>query len=133
MSPIFKNYSDSANQLSKLIADEQIVNPVFTYINPDAKNYCQLVCPESSYFFDLHPSLPATIVILDDSSTRATEFIEFTDQIKQKYPAAQITIAVPVVPQSEEATFKANCDRLLTLHTEPLFFSINQFYQQNSS
>lgn len=133
MSPIFKNYSDSAQRLTDKIAEEGIATPIFTYINPEAKGFCQLISPGSTYFFDLRLSGPTTLVFLDDGSTRASEFVEYTDQIRQKHPQIQIIIAIPVIPQSEEEIFKANCDCLLTLHIEPLFFSINQFYQENQS
>lgn len=126
MNPIFKNYSESAKSLLDLITAEQITNPIFTYINPDAENFCRLITPNLVPFFDLQPSV--SIIILDDGSTRASEFVEYTDQIKKKFPQSQIIIATPVIPASEEKIFQANCDRLLTLHIEPLFFSLDQFY-----
>ncbi len=130
MSPIFKNYSEAASALSNLLKSENLTTPIFTYINPDAQDFCQLIAPDTKPFFDVSFTKPATAVILDDGSTRANEFVEYTDQLRHLYPQNQIVIATPFVPESEEEIFKSNCDRLITLHVEPLFFDIHQFYQQ---
>ena len=126
---IFKNYSDSARQLSDKIKVEGIVNPIFTYINPDAKSYCQLVTANPVSSLDLKLPTPASLVILDDGNTRALEFSEFTDRIRKTNPQTNIIIAVPVIPESEKKTFESACDSLIFLHSDPLFFSVNQFYQ----
>lgn len=132
---IFKNYSESASLLAQKIQSEQLQNPMLVYIDHDDQPYCQLVAQNLnlplSYLPDLISNLPATpnIIILDSGQTSAQEYNEFTDIIRKKLPTAQITLAVPIVPASEENTFKTLCDRLLTLHVEPLFFSIDQFYE----
>lgn len=128
---IFKNYSESAQLLASKIAEEGISKPVFTFINPDAQNYCHLVSPELIPFMELHLSSPSTLIILDDGSTSATEYNEFTDRIRKEYPETFIVIAIPVIPESEKNTLEAACDSLLYLHSEALFFNINQFYQEN--
>lgn len=141
MNPIFKNSSDAALALSKLILAENLSDPVFTFISPDAQNFCQLIVQQlhtslvnfSDIFLKFTTSNFRSLIILDDASTRATEFIEFTDLARQKFPQSQIIVAIPFVPQSEESVFKNNSDRLLTLHVEPLFFSPGQFYQQANS
>lgn len=131
MNPIFKNYSDSAQQLFSRIKEESI-NPVFTYINPDAKNYCQLISSNLVEFSQLKLTTPSTLVILDDGSTNSVEFNEYTDRIRESSPTTKIFIAIPVIPESEKATLESVCDTLIYLHAEPLFFSINQFYQSNT-
>jgi len=128
MSPIFKNSSEAALALKKLITDESLSLATFTSINPDAIDFCQQVNHQLTPFPDIHPQ--GFLVIIDDGSTRASEFVNYTDSIRHQFPQTQIIIATPFVPQSEEAIFKNNCDRLLTLHVEALFFDINQFYQQ---
>lgn len=129
---IFKNYSESAKLLADKIAEEGITNPVFTFINPDAEKYCRLVSPGVVPFAKLQlSSSPSTLIILDDGSTSAVEYNEFTDHIRETYPETNIIIAVPVIPESEKNTLESACDSLLYLHADPLFFSINQFYQEN--
>jgi hypothetical protein len=129
---IFKSYSESAQLLAARIAEEGIANPIFTFINPDAANYCHLVSPQAVIFdqLQLSPS-PSTLVILDDGSTPAAEYNEFTDRIRKNYPETYIVIAIPVIPESEKTTLESAGDSLLYLHADPLFFSINQFYQEN--
>ena len=126
---IFKNYSESAKLLADKIKEEGIDNPVFTFINPDSEKYCQLVSPSVISFNQLHLSSPSTLIILDDGSTKSLEYNEFTDQIRKKYPETFIVIAIPVIPESEKSTLESACDSLIYLHADPLFFSVNQFYQ----
>jgi hypothetical protein len=128
---IFKNYSESAQLLADKIKEEGIKNPVFTFINPDAESYCQLVSPIIIPFDKLHLPSPSTLVILDNGSTNAVEYNEFTDRIRKKYSETYIIIAVPVIPESEKSTLESACDSLIYLHADPLFFSINQFYQEH--
>lgn len=126
---IFKNYSESANLLAQKIAEEGLANPIFTYINPDARNYCLLISPILVEFQRLSFTIPSTLVILDNGSTNSVEYNEFTDRIRNKFPSTKIIIAIPVIPESEKAMLESVCDTLIYLHAEPLFFSINQFYQ----
>ncbi|MFA4826810.1 MAG: hypothetical protein WC596_00960 [Candidatus Shapirobacteria bacterium] len=132
---IFKNYSESASLLAQKIQSEQLQNPMLVYIDHDDQPYCQLVAQNLnlplSYLPDLISNLPATpnVIILDSGQTSAQEYNEFTDIIRKKLPIVQITLAIPVIPTAEETTLKSLCDRLLTLHVEPLFFSIDQFYE----
>jgi hypothetical protein len=127
---IFKNYSESAQLLANKIAEEGINKPIFTCINPEVQNYCRLIAPNLIPFNELHLPSPSTLVILDDGSTPASEFNEFTDRIRKEYLETFIVIAIPVIPESEKKTLESACDSLLYLHAEPLFFSINQFYQE---
>ncbi|MCX6726659.1 MAG: hypothetical protein NTY75_02460 [Candidatus Shapirobacteria bacterium] len=133
MNPIFKNYSDSARQLFSRVKEESI-NPIFTYINPDAKNYCLLVSSHLVEFSEIRnlKFVIRNLVILDDGSTNSVEFNEYTDRIRESSPTTKIIIAIPVIPESEKATLESVCDTLIYLHAEPLFFSINQFYQSNT-
>ena len=128
---IFKNYSESAKLLSDKITEEGIVNPIFTFINPDAENYCKLISPSAIPFNLLNLPSPSTLIILDDGSTNSSEYIEFTNQIRKKYPETFIVIAIPVIPESDKNLLESACDSLLFLHADPLFFSVNQFYQEH--
>lgn len=132
---IFKNPAESASLLAQKIQSEQLQNPMLVYIDRDDQAYCRLVAQNLnlplSYLPDLISNLPATpnIIILDSGQTSAQEYNEFTDIIRKKLSTTQITLAIPVIPTAEETTLKSLCDRLLTLHIEPLFFSIDQFYE----
>jgi hypothetical protein len=132
---IFKNPAESASLLAQKIQSEQLQNPMLVYIDQDDQAYCRLVAQNLnlplSYLPDLISNLPSTsnLIILDSGQTSAQEYNEFTDIIRKKLPTTQITLAIPIIPASEETTLKSLCDRLLTLHIEPLFFSIDQFYE----
>lgn len=130
MNPIFKNYSDSAAQLAQKITEEGIAHPIFTYINPDAYQYCQKVNPSLVPFSNLNLSLASTLIILDDGSTSAVEYNEFTDRIHQQFSTTKVIIAIPVIPESEKPILQSACDTLIYLHADTLFFSVNQFYQE---
>lgn len=131
MNPIFKNFSDSTSQLLTRI-QEETSGPVFTYINPEAKNYCSLISSDLIDINNYSSIAPTTLVILDDGSTRVSEYIEYTDRIRNLFPTTKIIIAVPVIPESEKTQFESICDTLMYLHSEPLFFEINQFYQSST-
>ena len=128
---IFKNFSESAQLLANKIAVEEINHPIFTFINPDAKDYCLLISHNSTAALDLKLPSPANLVILDDGNTRAPEFSEYTARIRKNNPGTNIVIAIPVIPESEKEALKSACDSLIYLHSDPLFFSVNQFYQEH--
>ncbi|MFA6250562.1 MAG: hypothetical protein WC686_03610 [Candidatus Shapirobacteria bacterium] len=136
---VFKNQAESASLLSARIQAEIPSEYLLCYINPEAQGYADLIAKQlETQAFDLSKSighLPQAnaILIIDTGDTRAAEYSEYSDLIRRTFPETKIIIAVPVVPQSEEATFKTNCDSLLTLHVEPLFFSMSQFYPQTQS
>lgn len=135
---IFKNYSESATLLAQKIVEEGIAkSSALTYIDTDDKNYCQLIADRLSlklmYLPDLIKNkysftLP-NLIIADSGQTRGQEYNEFTDLLRKTNPLLKIFIAIPVIPQSDEDFLKQTGDGLITLHTEPLFFSINQFYE----
>lgn len=135
---IFKNYSESALALADKIKAENLTDYTLTYINPDAKAYCQLLANNLNRNLLFLPNtihcIPDTkyLLIVDDGSTSSQEYNEFTDLVRKNYPQISISIAIPIIPQSEENQLKTNCDSLITLCIEPLFFSINQFYQTSS-
>jgi len=125
---IFKNFSESAKLLTDKIKEEGVYNPIFTFINPDAESYCRLVSPYLAPSAGLKLPQPANLVILDNGTTRAPEFAEFTDRIRKTNPETFIVIAIPVIPESEKKSLESACDSLLYLHADPLFFSVDQFY-----
>jgi len=130
---IFKNYSESAKLLADKIKEEGIVNPIFTFINPEAENYCKLISPNLIEFSVIRnlKFVIRNLIILDDGSTNSSEYNEFTDQIRKKYPETFIIIAIPVIPESEKSVLESAGDSLIYLHADPLFFSVNQFYQEH--
>jgi len=127
---IFKNYLEAANLLAAKIKEEGITNPIFTYISPESKNFASLVSPSLISFSDFKPTNPTTLVILDNGSTNAVEYNEFTDRIRKKYPTTNIIIAIPVIPESEKNTLESVCDTLIYLHSDPYFFSVDQFFEK---
>jgi hypothetical protein len=137
---IFKDRSESAQLLSQKIKEELTSSYLLTYIDSDSQKYCQLIADNLNQKLEFLPELLATgklkdtphLIILDDGQTDGQEFNEFTDKIRKEHSLVNITIAVPVIAQSEEKLFQAACDQLLTLVVEPLFFSVNQFYENQN-
>lgn len=131
---IFKDKQESATLLAQKIKEElgdNLSSSLFAYIDPDDKNYCELITNQLNQKLIFLPDiLPDTkyLLILDSGNTHGQEYNEFTDRIRKNYPETQIFLAIPVIPQSEENILKASCDGLITLHIDPLFFSIDQFY-----
>lgn len=137
---IFKNQQESANLLAQKIKEEvgnDLKNYLFTYIDLEDKNYCELITQELNQELKYLPDLLSktlnikNLIILDSGNTNGQEYNEFTDQIRKKYPEIKIIIAVPVIPESEEKLLQSNCDSLIYLHADPLFFSTHQFYESN--
>lgn len=131
---IFKNRADSANLLAQKIKEEIGADFTLVYINPDSKDYSQLLATNlsvSAYPFSNNLNFSHNLLITDDGSTNAQEYNEFTDKIRKSFPQTKIIIAIPVIPESEKSILESNCDTLIYLHADPYFFSINQFYQEN--
>lgn len=140
---IFQNPTESAKLLAQKIIEEgiDIQKSLLVYIDPEDKKYCQIIADElktNLYFlpdlFQNKDQLTNTknIIILDSGNTRGVEYNEFTDKLRKDFPTLEIILAIPIIAQSEEEILKSNCDQLLTLGVEPLFFSINQFYISNT-
>jgi len=124
---IFKNYSESASLLAQKIKENFDKNFSLTFISQESADYAKKVAEYLNS--DLNESLdPQNLIIIDDGSTLATEYNEYTDEIRKKHPTTNIIIAIPVIPESEKETLSENCDTLLYLHADPYFFSLNQFY-----
>ena len=138
---IFKNFSESANLLAQKLKEEGIAeSSILTYIDQDDKDYCQLIADNLSlsllYLPDLIKNkyvfpLP-NLIIADSGQTRGQEYNEFTDLIRKISPQTKIYLAIPVIPLSEEDFLKQTADSLITLHVEPLFFSVSQFYTETT-
>ncbi|MFA5828231.1 MAG: hypothetical protein WC841_02635 [Candidatus Shapirobacteria bacterium] len=135
---IFKNPSQSASLLAQKIIEEGIAqSSLITYIDSDDKNYCQQIADNLSLKLEYLPNLIRdkftfalpNLIIADSGQTRGQEYNEFTDLIRKIYPTIRIYLAIPVIPLSEEEVLKQACDSLITLHVEPLFFSLDQFYE----
>ncbi|MGI5840770.1 MAG: hypothetical protein ACOX6N_00910 [Patescibacteria group bacterium] len=140
---IFKNTKESASLLSQKIAEELSLNSnnsLLCYINPDSKDFCQLVADSlklnisflPNTITGIDPKNTLYLLIIDNGDTRAVEYNEYTDILRKKIPETQIIIAAPVIAQSEEEILKNCSDRLIALHVEPYFFSVSQFYQKKS-
>ena len=135
----FKDQNESAHLLTDRIKQENLSDIFLTYINPDAKEYCQLISANLNTTLTLLETSissrsdinPNHILILDDGSTRVGEYQEFVDYLRKHYPKTNLIIAVPFIPQSEEDQFHQMSDSLITLYVETLFFSISQFYSQS--
>jgi len=125
---IFKNYSESAQLLAQKIKENfESTKYSLTFISPESKDFAQKVAEYLQT--DLNESTqPQNIIIIDNGSTPATEYNEFTDEIKKTHPTTNITLAIPLIPESEKDTLSQNCDTLLYLHADPYFFSVDQFY-----
>ena len=138
---IFKNQNEAAKLLADKIRNE--LNPTKTnsllgFINPDSQQFSQTVSKNLGLNLEFLPKLLISntntnvlyFIIIDSGETRGQEYNEYTDILHKKHPNAQIIIAAPVIPQSEESMLKDCSDRLLTLHVESLFFSMSQFFQK---
>jgi predicted phosphoribosyltransferase len=135
---IFKSPKESAELLAQKIKEEDLSNPTLTYVTEDSFDFAMDVANVlnlrisnlSKLLLDT-PTINVghNLIIIDSGVVRGSEYTEYADKIRKTFPQTVITIAVPVIPQAEEAIFKSDCDRLVVLHTEPLFFSLSQFYQ----
>ena len=133
---IYKNPSQAASLLAEKIRQSNLANPCLFYLNPTAVAFCQLVAKQLSlpltFLPDQISSLPPNpnLIIIDDGSTRAVEYNESIDLVKKTSPTTNVTLAIPVIPASEKEILKNTADGLIYLHCEPLFFSVDQFYEQ---
>lgn len=128
---IFKNYSESASLLAQKIKENFDHSFSLTFISSESKDYAQKVAEFLNV--DLNDSIkPQQLIIVDNGSTLAEEYNEYTDNIRKKHPTTNITLAIPVIPESEKETLAKNCDTLLYLHSDPYFFSVDQFYIDHS-
>jgi len=128
---IFKNYSESAALLAQKIKENFGNNFSLTFINSESEAFAKKVAENLGV--DLIESInPQNLIIVDNGSTVAVEYNEFTDEIRKTHPTTNIIIAIPIIPESEKETLSQNCDTLLYLHTDPYFFSLDQFYKQHS-
>lgn len=132
----FKNFSESATLLAQKIKAEEFVSFQLFFLNPDSEDFASKVAQElnaSTTLLSNPQQLDKEtrhIIIIDRGDTLAQEYNEFTDIIRKNNPSINITLAIPTIPTSEEHLFKQSCDTLIYLHSEPNFFSINQFYQE---
>lgn len=128
---IFKNYSESASLLAQKIKENFDENLSLTFVSSESKDYAQKVADILKS--TLNDSInPHQLIIIDNGSTLAEEYNEFTDEIRKKHPTTNITLAIPIIPESEKETLNKICDTLLYLHSDPYFFSVDQFYIDHS-
>jgi predicted phosphoribosyltransferase len=132
----FKNFSESATLLAQKIKEEELSSYSLFFINYESEEFANLVAQELNQTTSLleDPNTLNTnnkyLIIIDRGDTLAQEYNEFTDILRQKFPSQQIVIAIPTIPSAEEGILKDVADILIYLHSEPNFFSINQFYQE---
>lgn len=128
---IFKNYFESASLLAQKIKENFNENFSLTFVSSESKDYAQKVADILKS--TLNDSInPHQLIIIDNGSTLAEEYNEFTDEIRKKHPTINITLAIPIIPESEKETLNKICDTLLYLHSDPYFFSVDQFYIDHS-
>ncbi|MBU1130198.1 hypothetical protein KKE45_02650 [Patescibacteria group bacterium] len=136
---LFDNPLQAANQLSQKLKYEHLPpNSLVTAITKKgeyfAKPISQNLNLKYNFLFSLF-SAPNqllqtnSLILIDDGSTNAQEYNEYTDKIRKINPKIQIILAIPIIPTTEEKLLKKNCDRLIYLHSEKLFFDIKQFYK----
>jgi predicted phosphoribosyltransferase len=128
---IFKNYSESATLLAQKIKDNFDSNFSLTFISQESAVFAKKVSEilNTTLTDSIHPQ---NLIIIDNGSTLAIEYNEFTDRIRKTHPQTNIIIAIPIIPESEKSILSQNCDTLLYLHSDPYFFSLDQFYEKNS-
>jgi predicted phosphoribosyltransferase len=138
---LFSSPQQSSQLLAQKLGEEFTSTSLLVFINSDAQKYCQLIAQNLSqplsYLPDLlTPNTPSlilkhtSITILDDGSTPASEFTEFVTWLRQHHSSVNLAIATPVCSKSDEVIFQQLFDVFLCLHADPLFFSLNQFYQE---
>lgn len=126
---IFKNYSETATLLAQKIKDEFNDNFSLTFINPESEEFANKI--GSILNTNLNELInPQNLIIIDNGLTPSVEYNEFTDQIRKKHPTTNLIIAIPIIPESEKEILSENCDTLLYLHSDPYFFSVDQFYEE---
>lgn len=132
----FKNFSESASLLAQKIKTEELSSFQLFFVNSESENFASDVAQElgttATLLLDPHQPFGETkyIIIVDRGDTLAQEYNEFTDVIRQNHPDKEIVLAIPTIPSAEEGLLKDVADILIYLHSEPNFFSINQFYQE---
>lgn len=128
---IYKNYSETAQLLSQKIQEnfEDKNSYTITFINQESADFAKKICEflQTDLTESVHPK---NLIIVDNGSTLADEYNEFTDEIRKTHPTTKIILAIPIVPESEVEKLSENCDTLLYLHSDPYFFSLNQFYEE---
>ncbi|HBP50934.1 MAG: hypothetical protein US68_C0005G0053 [Candidatus Shapirobacteria bacterium GW2011_GWE1_38_10] len=128
---IFKNYSESAALLAQKIKENFGTDFTLTFINQESEAFAKKIADTLNT--NLSGSInPHNLIIIDNGSTLAVEYNEFTDKIRKTHPGTNITLAIPIIPESEKALLSENCDTLLYLHSDPYFFSLDQFYEEAS-
>jgi predicted phosphoribosyltransferase len=128
---IFKNYSESATLLAQKIKENFDSNFSLTFISQESATFAKKISEilNTTLTDSIHPK---NLIIIDNGSTLAVEYNEFTDTIRKTHPQTNIVIAIPIIPESEKSILSQNCDTLLYLHSDPYFFSLDQFYENNS-
>lgn len=132
----FKNFSESATLLAQKIKIEEFTSFQLFFVNSESETFASKVAQElgatATLLLDPHQPLEQVkyIIIIDRGDTLAQEYNEFTDIIRQSHPNKEIVLAIPTIPSAEEGILKDVADILIYLHSEPNFFSINQFYQE---
>jgi predicted phosphoribosyltransferase len=133
---IFKSRQEAAQKIIKKLAESNSKDGSFFYLTPDSQNMTDFVShhfkKESTALFDLLGSdqkIPDQIIIIDDGGVDAEEINEYTDLLRQKNKKVKITLAIAVIAEPELKKFEQLVDQFIYLHADPLFFNINQFYQ----
>lgn len=130
---IYKNYSETALLLAQKIK-ENFNNKndyTLTFINQESAEFAKKV--SEILLTDLTELInPKNLIIIDNGTTLADEYDEFTNEIRKTHPNTKIILAIPIVPESEVEILSKNCDTLLYLHSDPYFFSLDQFYEEHS-
>lgn len=131
---IFQNLSHSAQLLAEKINSEKLSDITLAYISPDALSFCQLVAtnlrlPLTNLPQNINTLIPpSNLIIVDDGSTPASEFNEYTDRLKKAHPDLNLIIASPIVLETDIPLLQSVSDSLLYLTSSSYLFSLQQFY-----
>lgn len=129
---IFKNYSNSAQILAQKILDNFPGATIIVCLNsshPHLNQYRQKL----SNFLDEQRKTPVDsnlLIISDPGLSQSADFEKPILALRKLYPRLKIVVAIPVIAESQKAHLQSLCDSLIYLHSEALFFSLNQFYEQ---
>jgi predicted phosphoribosyltransferase len=129
---IFKNYSDSAQILAKKILDNFPGATIVVCLN-SSHSHLDQYRQKLSDFLNKQRQTPVDsnlLIISDPGLSQSADFEKPILALRKLYPRLKIIVAIPVIAESQKTHLQSLCDSLIYLHSETLFFSLNQFYEQ---
>ncbi len=133
---IFTSRQEAAQKLISKLESSGLKDAEFFHLTPESETMAQFVAGHFqkktrllSALITKKEDVPKKIVIIDDGGVDAEEINEYTDILRKKNKKTNIALAIAVIAAQEQKRFEEFTDQLIYLHSEPLFFNINQFYQ----